>query len=31
MLTKQLGISYTEKAALDKEKIEKLKALNYIQ
>ncbi len=31
MLTKELGVSNTEKAALDKEKIEKLKALNYIQ
>ncbi len=31
MLTKELGVSSTEKAALDKEKIEKLKALNYIQ
>jgi len=31
MLTKELGVSNTEKAALDKEMIEKLKALNYIQ
>ncbi|MCI0480331.1 MAG: sulfatase [Candidatus Dadabacteria bacterium] len=31
MLTKELGVLNTEKAALDKEKIEKLKALNYIQ
>jgi len=30
-VSKELGISYTEKAALDKEKTEKLKALNYIQ
>jgi arylsulfatase A-like enzyme len=30
-LTKELGVTNTEKAALDKEKIEKLKALNYIQ
>lgn len=29
--SKELGVSYTEKAALDKEKTEKLKALNYIQ
>ncbi|MEW6145384.1 MAG: sulfatase-like hydrolase/transferase [Thermodesulfobacteriota bacterium] len=31
MLTKELGVTNTEKAALDKEKTEKLKALNYIQ
>jgi len=31
MLSKELGVSNTEKATLDKEKIEKLKALNYIQ
>lgn len=30
-VSKELGVSYTEKAALDKEKTEKLKALNYIQ
>ncbi len=31
MLSRELGVSSTEKVALDKEKIEKLKALNYIQ
>jgi arylsulfatase A-like enzyme len=31
MLTRELGVTNKEKAALDKEKIEKLKALNYIQ
>jgi arylsulfatase A-like enzyme len=31
ILSKQLGVSSTEKVTLDKEKIEKLKALNYIQ
>lgn len=29
--SRELGVSYTEKVALDKEKTEKLKALNYIQ
>jgi len=30
-VSKEYGVSYTEKAALDKEKTQKLKALNYIQ
>jgi len=30
-VSKELGVSYSEKVALDKEKTEKLKALNYIQ
>jgi hypothetical protein len=30
-VSKELGVSYSEKVALDKEKTQKLKALNYIQ